>query len=758
VRAEDVYPEAAPDAGSAAPPAASRRSEQLVAGDDERVVGICLSGGGVRAASFSLGVLQELGAAGFLRGPRRARYLAAVSGGSYLAGAAALVARGALPGEPDGSVVAAPDPFAPGTPEVHHLRSHLTYLLHGRGGLLGFAARMVLGIALNLGLVGLALHAVTRPMGWAYGWWYPSLREGARCRGATCDVDASVPIFTTSWVVVAVLMGLAVVIGIIAVARRWESDATRRQLDTIASGLAVAALIALVSLVGLPKLLELVRDTSGGHTGAQAAARTADRGGLFATGGLLGTIIAAVALARTWIGSQREVRTATTWVGRRLLPLLRRFRLPLLNAVAAIAGPLLVLGAAFVFINWGASHPPGATGGGGAGEAALWGALAVVLLVAYRWADLVSWSLHPFYKRQLSSAFAVRRVQPPPRPDGTVPPPTVEERPYDTWYRLSQSQPDDFPEVLICAAANISDYGVVPSGAHVTSFVFSAARVGGPLVGAIDTARLENAVGSRGRDITLPAAVAIAGAAVSPSMGKMTRAPLRFLITLTNLRLGVWVPNPRRVADFVEGTTRRVYPMHPRPSFLVRELLGRNHVGSRFLYVSDGGHYENLGLVELLRRRCTEVWCVDASGDSIDTFNTLAEAMLIARGELDVEIRLDPSVMAPDPADDAPAGAPRHVRGTHARGTIHYPDGAEGTIVVIKAGVPRDAPFEVRAFHASHPTFPCDSTLNQFFSAERFDAYRTLGAFAAARALQDVSGDGSDTTASDPAALLAEHI
>ena len=100
--------------------------------------------------------------------------------------------------------------------------------------------------------------------------------------------------------------------------------------------------------------------------------------------------------------------------------------------------------------------------------------------------------------------------------------------------------------------------------------------------------------------------------------------------------------------------------------------------------------------------------------------------------------------MAPDPDAVVPDGAPRYVRATHARGTIHYPDGTVGTIVVIKAGVTRDAPFEVRAFHAAHPTFPCDSTLNQFFSAERFDAYRTLGAFAASRALQDHTSGAAD--------------
>src|SRR5207247_11035285 len=98
--------------------------------------------------------------------------------------------------------------------------------------------------------------------------------------------------------------------------------------------------------------------------------------------------------------------------------------------------------------------------------------------------------------------------------------------------------------------------------------------------------------------ITLPEAVSIAGAALAPDMGKMTRAPLRILMTLLNVRLGVWLPNPRRIREFRDG--RRA--LSPRPHYLLCEMLGQNHLDAGCLYVSDGGHYENLGLVEQLRR------------------------------------------------------------------------------------------------------------------------------------------------------------
>ena len=100
----------------------------------------------------------------------------------------------------------------------------------------------------------------------------------------------------------------------------------------------------------------------------------------------------------------------------------------------------------------------------------------------------------------------------------------------------------------MCAAANVSDPGATPPGRGVTSFTFSETAIGGPLVGGERTSEYETALGeNRRRDITLTAAVAMSGAALSPVMGKETRRPLTFLMALANVRLGVWIPNPRYV-------------------------------------------------------------------------------------------------------------------------------------------------------------------------------------------------------------------
>jgi hypothetical protein len=274
------------------------------------------------------------------------------------------------------------------------------------------------------------------------------------------------------------------------------------------------------------------------------------------------------------------------------------------------------------------------------------------------------------------------------------------------------------------------------------------------VLGGISTKTYEQRTANRWRDTTLPAAMAMSGAAFSPSMGKMTRAPLRFLMALGNLRLGVWIPNPRVVAAGwgirpthryfgapkpptrapVEAAARRYkYVSRPRPDYLIRELLGINRIDSRYLYVTDGGHYENLGLVELLRRRCGWIWCIDASGDDSQTFNTLGEAIALAYAELGIRIDITPEdTMLPDPdvtKTRSDQRKPPLAGDVCAQGTIHYPDRAEtGTLIYIKAGVTTDAPWHVRSFQERNPRFPYDPTANQLYNAERFDAYRALGA------------------------------
>jgi len=748
--------------------------------------GICLSGGGVRAASFGLGVMQEMHHHGMIHGKDRATWLSAVSGGSYLAGAAAMVSAGprlaaAADDDHAGTVVGADQhrpAFAPGSPEERLLRNRTRYLTHGSGGPLGAGWRYLMGMAFNISLVALVIYVIFKPVGWIYGWAVPNLRA-VRPQPTACTRTGCIAVLTRyhapHWLVLSVL-GLLVcslLSGLGWVMARW-SPPWNGVLGGASAVLAVAGALAFVAGIAIPHVLDFVRvilprhglgfspakvasgPISGGAEAASSQRTIATGGGIAA----LASVLTGLGALRAGHETPPTVQSAEKAVKRVAAPWAKRFatryRGTLLNLVAAVAGPLLVACGALLAIASGASAPIG-TGPAGVVRPLLEVGVPLAVLVAIWWrGDLNVWSLHPFYRRRLAASYALRRFTTPapaePSPvwvDGEEAEPLPDGGAQATLANILGPPEDrsDFPELLICASANIADYGATPTGSNVTSFVFSQREVGGPLVGSVATDVYARLVDRHAEELTVPTCVAIAGAAFSPSMGKMTRAPLRFLLAVLNLRLGVWLPNPRRLdlvrvrADAAGKPTYR-FPARARPIYLLWEMIGRNKLDNRFLYLTDGGHYENLGLVELIRRRCQWIWCVDASGDSIDTFNTLGEAFALADSELGVHIDICPEQqMGPDPvvsAARAQAGKPPLVRSPYCVGRICYPDGTFGTLVVIKAGVAESAPWEVQSFYERNHQFPCDPTLDQLYTAERFDAYRALGTWSVEEAWGDV--------------------
>jgi hypothetical protein len=158
---------------------------QPLAKPSEGRYGICCSGGGIRSAAFNLGALQVLQAPEN-RILQRAKYLAAVSGGSYMAAGFAMVAKVDDPetdSDPDLVDDDAP-PFHPGSPEEQYLRNRSSYMAPGFGGKLRLVARVILGVLVNLLYLGSILFVV----GWIIGWLlygevlYEGLREARRPR------------------------------------------------------------------------------------------------------------------------------------------------------------------------------------------------------------------------------------------------------------------------------------------------------------------------------------------------------------------------------------------------------------------------------------------------------------------------------------------------------------------------------------------------------------------------------------------------
>ena len=182
----------------------------------------------------------------------------------------------------------------------------------------------------------------------------------------------------------------------------------------------------------------------------------------------------------------------------------------------------------------------------------------------------------------------------------------------------------------------------------------------------------------------------------------------------------------------------------PSPRYLLKELLGWNSINDKFIYVSDGGHYENLGLVELLQRGCTRIYCFDASGGRL-LGGALGDAIALARSELGVEITF-PDGELEQLHEKKGEDGDLFARKRCATGAFRFsrvstglppsPEQATGTIVYAPSVMTVDLPWDVHAFRKQDKEFPHHSTLDQLFTDQKFESYRVLGYYAAHSALK----------------------
>jgi hypothetical protein len=203
-------------------------------------------------------------------------------------------------------------------------------------------------------------------------------------------------------------------------------------------------------------------------------------------------------------------------------------------------------------------------------------------------------------------------------------------------------------------------------------------------------------------------------------------------------------PWPRRCQEIVE----RVGAWSSRPGAfrLFKEAVGTSSVFDRKLYITDGGHYDNLGLLEALRRRPKTVVVLDASNDAENTFAALGEAVATAAMDLDCTVRIDTAAMI-RPASGPTSRAER----AWATGTITYADGEPATLHVVKAVLPRGLPLDVEVYAAQHPEYPRTSTSDQLYGEFDLEAYRVLGEYATDALLEhlDAAARGSAGTAAN---------
>jgi len=220
------------------------------------------------------------------------------------------------------------------------------------------------------------------------------------------------------------------------------------------------------------------------------------------------------------------------------------------------------------------------------------------------------------------------------------------------------------------------------------------------------------------RGITLGTALAISGAAASPNMGYHSSPGAAFLMTLFNVRLGAWLPNPATAST---DELSRAKPPNALVT-LARELLGLSDDRGNAVYLSDGGHFENLGLYEMVRRRCRRILVVDAGEDPSSSFEDLGNAIRKIRIDFDVSIEFVPQVAI------GSRTKPLLPFRSFACAKIHYPECTRpGELVYLKPADLAEVAMDVRSYRNLNETFPHQATLEQFYGESQFESYRELG-------------------------------
>ena len=705
--------------------------------------GICLSGGGIRSATVALGALQSLQAVS----PNakqaeleRIRYLVSVSGGGYTAGAFQLALQ-ANRGNPGAALAGPRMVFAQGSPEEDHLRRHSSYIADTAGQWLMALGVLFRCVTIGIVLIGLAIAA----LGLAIGRFY---REVPVVTGGLAGLK---PLFlvhprtvkgklvppSPGWPVIPWGVTLAVLIALVLAVLAYLVELSfagkvfrgARWLGKVFAG----AAIWLVTLgIAIPAFVWLSSWLSWQvHFTARPVIAT---GTLTVLVSFIGALAGTLWRKRTTITKTAGSVTSffTKSPGGQVLP----------NSMAQMlllwVCLLVLILAAVLASGWVASS----------GLDASWWAFVPVgaLIVIAVSADETWFSLYPFYRRRLASAFATQRRADQPRVRSLESTST----PLSQWGQ----RVGGFPEVRFAATANITGQDVTPPGRRAVSFVFGSDYVGGPQLGWVRTDFLERLITPPiRRDIEVEAAMTISGAAFASAMGSQTRF-FEVFLALTNVRLGVWLPNPRFVALKHRNCSDWTLPGLPsrrRLGHLAREVFGIHPSWARMLLCTDGGHYDNLGLTELLDLRCSHIYCFDASGGGAPLADTLAGAITLACEERGVGITLtDEYDLVPGGADKPAfrAGGPlasmnaRMSKSSVITGEITYPSGRRGSLVFAQAGLTNDLPYQVLDYAHAATGFPRDSTADQWFNCDQFDAYEQLGrylgrqAIAASQALQ----------------------
>jgi uncharacterized membrane protein len=239
--------------------------------------------------------------------------------------------------------------------------------------------------------------------------------------------------------------------------------------------------------------------------------------------------------------------------------------------------------------------------------------------------------------------------------------------------------------------------------------------------------------------VSLGSAITISGAAASPNMGYHSSPLVTFILTVMNVRLGAWLGNPGPAGD---TTYQLGYPnFSVRPMFA--EAFGLTNDVNPYVYLSDGGHFENLGLYEMVLRRCHYIVVSDAGEDPECSFADLGDAVRKVRIDLGISIEFDKidifcrGIETPQAGRNCAIGRIRY-------STVDGADAPDGVLIYIKPACYGNEPRDIYEYFKTHKAFPHETTSDQFFSESQFESYRMLGAYTMERLCSVCAGDFAD--------------
>ena len=321
-------------------------------------------------------------------------------------------------------------------------------------------------------------------------------------------------------------------------------------------------------------------------------------------------------------------------------------------------------------------------------------------------------SLHPFYRDRLSRTFLI----------------TPKEGKLAHLDQLKMSElngsKSSAPYHLINTTLNLQGSANPQLRSRRSMpFILSKRFCGSDFTGYAPTTAVEAA----DKHFNFATAIAISAAAVSPNMGVGTINPLRFLLTLLNMRLNYWLPNPGKFSKTKDKFTFRFRP--PGLPYLMREACGTASEKTAYINCSDGGHLENLGVYELLKRQCKTIICIDAEADPTLTFAGLITLQRYAAIDFGINIKLDVAAIRPVNGISS---------GNFAEGIIEYSNGEIGRLLYLKLSFTGKEPEYLHYYKNANPLYPHESTSDQYFDETQFEVYRALGNFVAHSAAENL--------------------